>query len=220
MNAKTLTALTPLLALGLLAGCSQSDSPAPQSNATVSAEATEAPATTPAPETEEQQAAPSTSSAPAKNKKKASGPDEHADLAATPVKLKPTEAIDVAQGEVGKGTVHEISLEFKHRHDAWVYEVELQRGTDDYEIKLDAMTGEILDVDRDSTHKHKHAIDPTKPLSYDDALALAKQKADGRLSEWSLEFDDGSTHYEFEFGDEPNKQEVVVNADTKRAYLD
>ncbi len=61
---------------------------------------------------------------------------------AKPLKLTKEQVIAIAKGKVA-GTVTDIELEGK------VYELEIENGDDEYEVKINAFTGEILSIEKD-----------------------------------------------------------------------
>jgi uncharacterized membrane protein YkoI len=148
------------------------------------------------------------------------GPAEDADLATSPVPVSAEDAIATAKSEAADATVYSIDLEFERRHDTWVYSVDLQDQAKEYEIKIDAATNEVLASETEHAEEPEAAVSPSDPLPYADALKLAQDQGSGRLAGWSLEEDDGAVEYTFEFGDDPDDVDVVVDAKTERVYVD
>ncbi len=199
------------LAASVLAGCSdEKPAPAPSSSSAAGQPSQGSP--TPR----------STDGSPTAGNPGANGnaPAESADLATEPVPVSPEDAINTARAESGDAGVTSIDLEFERRHDTWVYSVELQDQAKDYEIDIDAVNGSVLASESERVDEPEVTVSPTDPLPYADALKLAQDQGQGRLTGWSLGEDDGAIEYTFEFGDEPDDIEVVVDAKTKRVYVD
>ncbi|MGO2863133.1 MAG: PepSY domain-containing protein [Brevibacterium sp.] len=157
------------------------------------------------------------SSAPAEG---SGGLAADADLSSESPSVSPEDAISAAQKEAGNGTVHAIELDYDRRDAAWQYEVKILKDSTDHDISIDAKTGEVVDTEKDSTDDKEGSIDLTDPLSFDDALALAADKSDGRLTSWKLEHDDGRAEYQFDFDDNGEDTEVTVDVDSKKVTVD
>lgn len=157
------------------------------------------------------------SSAPAEG---SGGLAPDADLSSESPSVSPEDAISAAQKEAGNGTVHAIELDYDRRDAAWQYEVKILKDSTDHDISIDAETGEVVDTEKDSTDDKEGSIDLTDPLSFDDALALAADKSDGRLTSWKLEHDDGRAEYQFDFDDNGEDTEVTVDVDSKKVTVD
>ncbi|MFS0577424.1 PepSY domain-containing protein [Sporosarcina sp. 179-K 3D1 HS] len=145
--------------------------------------------------------------------------------------LTKEEAIRIAKQKAG-GTVKEIELDDDDGRN--VYEMELRDDQFEYEIDLDAVTGEVLKFEKDREYKAKAAtnaaktattehtltvVEPKKSddkttvtsgqkpsmITLDQAIAIAKQKANGKVTDselddyvYEIEIEDGDIEYEFE----------------------
>lgn len=143
-----------------------------------------------------------------------------ADLSQETPSVKPEDAIATAEEEAKDGTVHAIELDFDKRDDAWQYEVKIINGTTDFDVEIDAETGDVVDVEKDTTDDKEKAIDLSDPMTYDEALKLAQDKASGRLDGWKLESDDDRIEYQFDFDDKGEEIEVSVDVDSKKVSVD
>lgn len=150
----------------------------------------------------------------------AAGLAEDADLAKESPAVSPDDAIAAAKDEAKNGTVHAIELDFDRHSDAWQYEVKIIDGTTDYDIEVDADSGEVGKVEKDSTDDKEIAIDLSDPMTFDEALKLAQDKGSGRLESWKLESDDGRVEYQFDFEDSGQETEVTVDVESKRVTID
>ena len=106
------------------------------------------------------------------------------------------------------------------------FEVDIDKDGYEYDLKLDAVTGEILeqkrekddnDDDRDdnSASAEKSTSDKSAANGYisrDEAIAAAKTVASGTVEDLELDEDDGVAYYEIELQDGRTEHEVKVNA--------
>ncbi|WP_113903350.1 MULTISPECIES: PepSY domain-containing protein [Brevibacterium] len=146
------------------------------------------------------------------------GPD--ADLSKESPSVAPQDAITAAQTEVGKGTVTSIELDFNEREKIWQYEVKVQDGSTENDVEVDAESGEVRSTEKDDTDDPVTPIDLEKPMTYDEALELAKKKGSGRLEGWKLEHDNKRTEYQFDFDDQGRELEIAVDVDSKKVTVD
>lgn len=106
------------------------------------------------------------------------------------------------------------------------FEIDIDKDGYDYDLKLDAVTGEILqqkrekddnDDDRDdnysSDEKSSSAAAATGDyISSNEAIAAAEKVASGTIEDVELDNDDGVAYYEIKFEDGRTEHEVYVNA--------
>ena len=149
-----------------------------------------------------------------------SGLPANADLSKESPSVTPEDAISTAEKEAKDGTVHGIELDFDERDKAWQYEIKILSGNTDFDIEIDAESGDVVDVEKDTTDDKENAIDLSDPMTYDEALALAQEKASGRLDGWKLESDDDRIEYQFDFEDNGEEIEVSVDVESENVTVD
>lgn len=149
-----------------------------------------------------------------------SGLAADADLSKESPSVTPKDAVATAKAEAKDGTVHGIELDFDERDKAWQYEVKIIDGTTDFDVEIDAETGDVVDVEKDSTDDKEKAIDLNDPMTFDEALKLAQDKASGRLDGWKLDSDDDRIEYQFDFDDKGEDIEVSVDVESKNVTVD
>lgn len=149
-----------------------------------------------------------------------SGLPADADLSKESPSVAPEDAIATAEKEAKDGTVHGIELDFDERDKAWQYEVKIISGTTDFDVEIDAESGDVVDVEKDTTDDKEKAVDLKDPMTYDEALKLAQGKASGRLDGWKLESDDDRVEYQFDFDDNGEEIEVSVDVESKNVTVD
>jgi len=116
------------------------------------------------------------------------------------------------------GTVTEVELERKLSGS--VYEVEIKKDGYEYDLDLDAVTGEVLKEDK-STDDDEAGLDDntTKSdssdvaITHEAAIEIALKEAAGTVTEIELEIDNGRTYYEIEI--EVGTKEVDIEVDAK-----
>ena len=143
------------------------------------------------------------------------------------------EAVDEALKEFG-GTVTDV--EYDEEDGVYYYNIEIENGNDDFEVKLNAEDLSVIeqDLDRDDNDDRDdnevEAAEKNTASSADnkgdtkaadafegdksaDAIEAAQERFDGILEEISYEEDDGAYYYEVKLESENEEYEVKLNAD-------
>lgn len=123
------------------------------------------------------------------------------------------EAKEIALAE-RDGYVDDIELE--RDHGSTYYEVEIENGDVDYDVYIDASTGEILAVDGDRDYfeyenKNK-ALENV--MSADQAKQIALDTFGGKVVELDFDEDDGRFEYEIELRTKHGEAEMTIDAIT------
>lgn len=136
---------------------------------------------------------------------------------------------DIAESQYA-GTITEIELERKHGKN--VYEVELTSDEKQYELKLDANTGEVVvleekqieqntklpseqkDKSKADNARVKEDSEPTLIMGMDEAIAFALQEFSGTVTEAELDREDGRFIYEIEIKSNGVEADIEVDAQT------
>ena len=106
---------------------------------------------------------------------------------------------------LSKDQVKNIEIELDYEHGVMVYEVEFDRGFDEYSYDIDAKTGEVVAYDNDDDDDDKVVNVPAEDVIGKDAAKSAALKHAGltaaQVTELSVELDreNGKTVYEVEF---------------------
>lgn len=84
----------------------------------------------------------------------------------------------------------------------------------EFELTIDAETGDILEQSTDDDDDHEVAIDFGNIISPQEAMSFALEAAgSGYVKEWELETDDGRTYYEIDIeGADNNVDSVDIDA--------
>jgi uncharacterized membrane protein YkoI len=116
------------------------------------------------------------------------------------------------------GVVEDIELE-KESNKA-IYEVDIEKDDIDYDLYIDAYSGEIYSVDRDD---HNDVDDDNlsnnkqnnkSTISQADATAIAEKAVNGKVIEIEKDEDDGLIKYEVELKTDRGEAEVEIDAST------
>lgn len=118
---------------------------------------------------------------------------------------------------IANGTITDIELDADDRRPH--YEVDVYHDSYEYDIKFDAVTGEVLEQKRDRdddddfddrSANSSNAADNL--ISSDEAVKAALAEASGNVEKVELDSDDGITYYEVEIENGRTDSEVYVNA--------
>lgn len=105
------------------------------------------------------------------------------------------DAIEIFNNEFGSPNIDEI--EFEREDGRYVYDFEGWDGEFEYEMEIDAQTGEILSQETDADTDHDDILDLDGIISPQEAMRIALEAAgSGYVEEWDLELEDGFTVYE------------------------
>lgn len=143
-------------------------------------------------------------------------PVQGADLATAVFAVTWKDAIDIAK-EKFDGDLTEVELDWNR--DRFVYEVELLSATEEHDVRIDAMTGEIvnertqaLDATRVASMQAE-IIDLNAVISWEEALAAALDAQNGSVVEWRLEGTQNGPQFGFDVIDTSGTDfEVTIDA--------
>jgi len=126
--------------------------------------------------------------------------------------LTKEQAIVIAK-EKAAGIVVDIELDRENNRS--LYEIEIEDGKYEYDLEIDAITGEILKFKKELDNDDNDVKQPTeKVLTKDEAIVIAKQKANGIVKNIELDEDDNRFEYEIEIEDEEYEFDIVLDAVT------
>ncbi len=131
-------------------------------------------------------------------------------------------AIEIALEKSEGGTVAEFELD--QDDGRYEYEIQIKKDGMEYEVKIDAMTGEVLkfesdnDDDYDDVDVVSSAIQQTldsELIGKDKAIEIALEKSGGGIVvEFELDQDDGRYEYEIQIKKDGMEYEVEIDAVT------
>lgn len=137
-----------------------------------------------------------------------------ADLATTELPIPAEDAVQRALDAAGGGDVHTVTIDHDRRN-GWEWEIEIRNGSEEHDIELSAITGEIIEHERDQDDDGEPAVDITSPMPYGEAIELALGAQDGRVSGWTLDSDDGRIQYEVDIVPAGSNDDVDVSVDVE-----
>ncbi|MGO3147808.1 MAG: PepSY domain-containing protein [Leucobacter sp.] len=147
-------------------------------------------------------------------------PAADADLRTVEFPITAEDAVQIATDAAGAGFVYSIELDHDDDNSAWEWEIHVLDGTTEHELEIDAVSGDIVSHEQDSTDDTEQAVNLTDPMTYDEALELAVANVDGTLHGWNLDWDDNVLEYEFDLKQGDDDTDVSVNVETGAVRLD
>jgi uncharacterized membrane protein YkoI len=107
------------------------------------------------------------------------------------------DAIDLFNNEFGRPHIDEI--EFEREDGRYVYDFEGWDGQYEYELKIDAQTGEILSREVEAEDDQGDILDLSGIITPQEAMAIALEVSGGSyVKDWELEVEDGYTVYDID----------------------
>lgn len=129
--------------------------------------------------------------------------------------LSVDEVKNIALKEVD-GFIEEIELESKSGNK--VYEVEIEKDEVDYDLTIDAYSGEVYTVnhddDDDDNYRANDVQNKQNIISQGEAAAIAEKTVNGKVIEIERDNDDGVIKYEVELRTDRGEAEVDIDATT------
>ncbi|WP_100012782.1 PepSY domain-containing protein [Lentibacillus sediminis] len=139
-------------------------------------------------------------------------------------------------GEQYTGEITELELEKEQNRR--VYEVEVEDGDQEVELKMDAATGEVLnervkdqngrnenqrddggdDRDDDRDDQNNNSVDKSELISSEEAGKIAKGEFSGKITELELDEDDDRYKYEIELVNGNEEAEIEIDARTGEVW--
>ncbi|MED4071696.1 PepSY domain-containing protein [Priestia endophytica] len=135
------------------------------------------------------------------------------DLLKEQAKITAQEAETIALGKVS-GEMTDLDLDYDDRTAKVVYEVEVTHNGLEQDVKIDAVTGDVLHVqkddddDRDDDNINSSQVKVTEQK----AEGIALKEVDGEVVSIELDEDDGIALYEIEVQSNKGEVEVTVSA--------
>jgi len=124
------------------------------------------------------------------------------------------EAKQIAVEKVKNGKVTEIGLDKEDGY--YHFDVDLKDEMYEYDLEVDAYTGEIIKFEKEEMKNSKHAKSGKK-MTEEKATAIVKKKAVGTIKEFKLDTIDGHI-YDIKMKDSKFDYEIEIDAETGR-YL-
>lgn len=118
------------------------------------------------------------------------------------------DAIDLFYETFGSEDINIEEIQFERDGNRFVYEFEGWDESNEYELDIDAETGDIIKQEQDDNEDTEDILDLDGIISPEEAMDIALEAAgSGYVEEWKLEVEDGRTVYEIDI-EEGDDQEV------------
>lgn len=109
------------------------------------------------------------------------------------------QAVDTFHETFGSTEINIDKVEFERDDGRYKYKIDGWDGVNEYELKIDAETNEILEQETESDTDTDDIIDFSRVISPSEAMAIALTEAGGGyVKEWELEADDNKVEYEID----------------------
>ena len=154
----------------------------------------------------------------------------NADKSETKTEIKTESAGFLTVEEVEKKAVEAVGghvTEIEYEKSKGIYEVEVKNEGTEYDLDIDAATGDIIYEDKSvekergnsltvleaDKNKKNFKVD-AKHITADEAIAIAMKKAQGKVTDLELDEDDGRAYYEIDIEDGVYEYEFEIDAIT------
>lgn len=126
------------------------------------------------------------------------------------------EAIKIALKKA-EGNIESVELD--NRAGKSYYEVEIENDNKDVEVRIDAITGDVLSVkeeldDDDYDFSKKAKSNQNEYISFQKAIEIAEKEVNGKVTDIERDEDDGQLIYEIEVTTKKGETEVELDAVT------
>lgn len=123
---------------------------------------------------------------------------------------------------IANGTITDVELDRESRTPH--YEIDIDHEGYEYDVKIDAFSGEVLEQKREKEDRDDSQDDGREDsrddsqaaegnfISSEEAVKAAQAVAKGTVKEVEFEDDDGTAHYEVKIEDGRTEHEIYVNA--------
>lgn len=126
------------------------------------------------------------------------------------------QALETFKTEVGDDAVQITEVAFDTENGNYAYGFTGFSNGTEYEMKIDAETGDVFDSESEPDDLDDDVLDLTNVVDPQEAMAAALEAAgSGYVSEWELDVENGTPVYEIDL---ENANDVVVNAETGEVF--
>ena len=122
------------------------------------------------------------------------------------------DAIEEAKSKFD-GELTDIGVSTKNNQ--YVYKIELENDTEEYEVSLDVNDLSVLEeeTEKEDDSEDNDYFDYKDLVKVEDAIETAKKEVDGKVEEWSTDFEDGKLYYEISIIQDSDNEDVDVIID-------
>lgn len=126
-----------------------------------------------------------------------------------------TEALDVYWADYPDAQIEEVDFD-DDRSNQWTYEITGVFENREYEMEINAQTGEVINVDEGDADNDEEYLTFDAIIEPQEAITIARDAlttADATFDGWHLDMDNNRAEYEIEFKGSDNR-DVTINAET------
>ena len=122
------------------------------------------------------------------------------------------DAIEEAKSKFD-GELTDIGVSTKNNQ--YVYKIELENDTEEYEVSLDVNDLSVVEeeTEKEDDSEDNDYFDYKDLVKVEDAIETAKKEVDGKVEEWSTDFEDGKLYYEISIIQDSDNEDVDVIID-------
>ncbi|KON89620.1 hypothetical protein AF332_24230 [Sporosarcina globispora] len=111
------------------------------------------------------------------------------------------------------------SIELERASGEQYYEIDIENGKEDFDIKINALDGEIISIDKDrddddDNDQSEKEISGENIISEQKAIEIAEKEVNGTMKEIEKDEDDGRILYEIELKTTNGEADVDIDAAT------
>ncbi|RBP92397.1 putative membrane protein YkoI [Cytobacillus firmus] len=126
------------------------------------------------------------------------------------------EAKKIALSEA-EGRVESIELE--RANGKQYYEIDIENGREDFDIKVHALDGEVISInkernDDDDNDQSEKEVNGENVISEQKAIEIAEKEVNGTMKEIDIDEDNGQILYEVELQTNKGEADVDIDAET------
>lgn len=122
------------------------------------------------------------------------------------------DAIEEAKSKFD-GELTDIGVSTKNNQ--YVYKIELENDTEEYEVSLDVNDLSVVEeeTEKEDDSEDNDYFDYKDLVKVEEAIETAKKEVDGKVEEWSTDFEDGKLYYEISIIQDSDNEDVDVIID-------
>lgn len=126
------------------------------------------------------------------------------------------DATEAFKAEVGDDAVEITEVQFDTEDDLYVYEFTGFSNGTEYDTKIDAQTGDVVESESEADDLDDEVLDLTNVVEPQEAMDAALEAAgSGYVTGWELDVENGVAVYDIDL---ENANDVKVNAETGEAF--
>ena len=133
-------------------------------------------------------------------------------LAEEEIEVSLQNAVDIFLREFEVDYITKVELDSDM--DQWKYDVAGTSNEEEYELVIDAQTGDIFDKSEEAIEKgdEEQGISLNEIISPSEAMKIVQSETSNEIGGWTLEVENGTEQYEIEVRDGSEDIDYIINA--------